>query len=105
VDVHFTEERQVDALTGTPVEEPPDLGAPALTGQRRLAMCSVLALALVLLLAPPLAATLSMVNSTALDHLLARLEIVSRIAFVAQIGQLPLSLVLATWLARSSRDR
>jgi hypothetical protein len=46
-----------------------------------------------------------MVNSTALDHLLARLEIVSRIAFVAQIGQLPLSLVLATWLARSSRDR
>jgi hypothetical protein len=104
VDGHFTETRHIDRLVVTFQDETGEPCPPTLTGTQRLALCSVLTLALALLLAPPLAATLSMVNSTALDHVLARLEVVSRVAFLAQVGRLPLSLVLATWLARSSRE-
>jgi hypothetical protein len=101
---HLTNEASVDQLIFMLAEKPSLVGAPALTGTRRLVLASVLVVALLLLFTPPLAAALSLVRNAALDHVFDRLEAVSRFAFLAQLGQLPLSLALATWLARSARE-
>jgi hypothetical protein len=101
---HLTDGTPVDQLIFTAAEKRSQACAPALTGTRRLVLASVLVLALLLLLTPPLAAALSVVGNTALDHVFTRLEAVSRFVFLAQLGRLPLSLALATWLARSPRE-
>jgi len=101
---HLTDGASVDQLIFTLAEKPSPVAAPALTGTRRLVLASVLAVALLLLFTPPLAAAQSVVQNAALDHVFARLEAVSRFAFLAQLGQLPVSLALAIWLARSARE-
>lgn len=76
-----------------------------MSGSRRLFVAGLVALALLLLLLPPLVAALSVVDSAALDHVFARLQTVSRAAFWLQLGRFPVSLVLATWIARSPQER
>jgi hypothetical protein len=100
----LTNGTSADQLIFTAAEKRSQACAPALTATRSLVLASVVVLALLLLLIPPLAAALSVVGNTALDHVFTRLEAVSRFAFLAQVGRLPLSLALATWLARSSRE-
>jgi hypothetical protein len=102
---HLTDEASFDQLILTLADKPSLLSPPALTVTRRLVLASVLLVALLLLFSPPLAAALSVVGNAALDGVFARLEAVTRFAFLVQLGQLPLSLALATWLARSARER
>jgi hypothetical protein len=104
VEGHLTEWTSIDQLIFTAAGKPAQNCAPALTGTRRLVLASVLVVASLLLFTPPLAAALSLAGNGALDHVFARLEAVARFAFLAQLGQLPLSLALATWLARSARE-
>lgn len=76
-----------------------------LSGSRRLALWALLGVALLLLIAPPLTAALSLLDSSALDRTFARFEQVSRIAVLVQLGRFPLFLVLATWLVRSPKEQ
>jgi hypothetical protein len=76
-----------------------------LSGPRRLALCAVVAVALILLVAPAVLAAWSVLDSKALDRAVAGLAPVSRLAVLLEVGRFPLFLVLVSWLARSPRER
>jgi hypothetical protein len=76
-----------------------------LSKPRRLALCAVMGLALLLLVAPLLLAALPVLDSAALDRTVARLDQVSPIAVLVQFGRLPLFLALATWVAGSPKEQ
>lgn len=76
-----------------------------LSGPRRLALCALLGIGLLLLIAPPVLAAWSVLDSTALDRTMAQFEQVSHIAVLAPLGRFALSLVLAVWLAKSPKEQ
>ena len=76
-----------------------------LSKPRRLALCAVMGLALLLLIAPSVLAALPVLDSAALDRTVARLDQVSPIAVLVQFGRLPLFLALATWVAGSPKEQ
>ena len=76
-----------------------------LSKPRRLALCAVMGVALLLLIAPLVLAALPLVDSTALDRIVARFDQVSPIAVLVQFGRIPLFLALATWVAGSPKEQ
>jgi hypothetical protein len=94
-------------LTGT--EELTAAGAAdevfVLSRPRRLALCAVVGVALLLLIAPLVLAALPVLDSRSLDRTSAQLEQVSRIASLLQLGRLPLFLAMAAWVAWSPKEQ
>lgn len=76
-----------------------------LSGPRRLALCAVLGVALLLLIAPLVLAAWSLLDNSALDRTIAGFDQISRIAGLVQLGRFPLFLVMAIRLARSPKEQ
>jgi len=75
-----------------------------LTPPRLLAVCAVLVLAIVMLIAPVVAA-LSVVESNALPGPAARFDQIPGLGIFLQVGRFPVFLLLAVWLARSPNEQ
>jgi hypothetical protein len=76
-----------------------------LSGRRQLAIYAVLGVAVLLLIAPVVLAACAVLDRSELDRGIARLEEVSHIASLVQLGRLPLFLSMATWVARSPKEQ
>jgi len=76
-----------------------------LTPPRLLAVCAVLALAMLMVGAPVVFAALSVVESNALPDPVARFDQIPGLGIFLQVGRFPVFLLLAVWLARSPNEQ
>lgn len=75
-----------------------------LTRRRRLALCAVLGVVLLLFVTPAVLAAWSVLDTRGLDRAVAGFEPISHLAVLLQVGRFPLLLVLISWLARSPSE-